>query len=166
LRVRVTILDEQKLESTSNVKVRDRKVAATIVRSKTREVLKQKFGEQAKKLIKQDYAVKGSNAINKFDVVVTNSKPYFAAHGISFEVDIPDTLKDALLWRLSDVKSYQPNFPLAILVLPPKLEQNNYQQMEHVYNQTIKTYKELGADIVQENDIELWILQHISKVIV
>lgn len=159
-------LHEQKLEPAPKFKVRDRKAAARIVRSQTREALKQKFGNKTKELIKQDYPVKGNSTNNKFDVVVANTEPYFAAHGISFEVDIPDTLKDAVLWRISDVKSYQPYFPIAILVLPPKLEQSNYKQIEYAYNKTLNTYKELGADIIQENDIESWVLQHISKLIV
>lgn len=58
------------------------------------------------------------------------------------------------------------NKVLFILVLPPKLEHSNYQQIEYTYNKTIKTYRDLGADIVQENDVELWVLQHISKIIV
>lgn len=161
-----TYLHEQKPELTTKLKVRDRKVAARIVRSKTREALKQKFGDKTKEFIKQDYSIKGSSTNNKFDIVVANGKPYFAAHGISFEVDISDMLKDAVLWRISDVKSYQPNFPVAILVLPPKLEHHNYQQIEYTYSKTIKTYKELGADIVQENEIEPWVLQHISNIIV
>lgn len=49
-------------------------------------------------------------------------------------------------------------FNKAILVLPPKLEHHHYQQIEHTYSKTIKTYKELGADIVQENEIESWVL--------
>ncbi|BAZ11036.1 hypothetical protein NIES4071_28600 [Calothrix sp. NIES-4071] len=161
-----TYLHEQKPELTPKVKMRDRKAAARIVRSKTRETLKQKFGDRTKELVKQDYFIKGNSTNNKFDVVVANGQPYFAAHGISFEVDIPDTLKDAVLWRISDVKSYQPYFPVAILVLPPKLEQSNYNQIELAYNKTLNTYKELGADIIQENDIESWVLQHISKLIV
>ncbi|RUS99249.1 hypothetical protein DSM106972_079510 [Dulcicalothrix desertica PCC 7102] len=159
-------LHEQKLEPAPKFKMRDRKAAAKIIRSKTREALKQKFGDKTKELIKQDYPVKGNSTNNKFDVVVANTEPYFAAHAISFEVDIPDTLKDAILWRISDVKSYQPYFPIAILVLPPKLEQSNYKQIEYAYNKTLNTYNKLGADILQENDIESWVLQHISKLIV
>lgn len=75
-------LHSKKTELTPKVKIRDRKAAARIVRFKTRETLKQKFGDKTKEFIKQDYLIKGSSTNNKFDVVVTNGRPYFAAHGI------------------------------------------------------------------------------------
>ncbi|WP_375494360.1 DUF3037 domain-containing protein [uncultured Nostoc sp.] len=158
-----TYLREQPPELGPKVKVRDRQAAAKIVRSKTREVLKREFGDKAKELLKPDYEIPGTSTNNKFDVVVANGRPYFAAHGMSFEVDIPDTLKDAVLWRVSDVKSCHPKFPLAIFVLPPKLEQHHYQQIEDTYQKTIKTYKEMGADIVQENDVEPWVMCQIAN---
>ncbi len=146
-------------------KTRDRQAAATLVRSKTREVLKKQFGDKAKDLLKSDYEIPGSSTNNKFDVVVANGKPYFAAHGISFEVLVPDYVKESVLWRISDVKRLKSDFALAIVALPPKEETSNYQQHENAYRQIIKTYKELGADVVDENEIEPWVsfqLKHIT----
>lgn len=159
-----TYLREQNPELEPKVRVRDRQAAAKIVRSKTREVLKREFGDKAKELLRKDYEIHGSKTNNKFDVVVANGRPYFAAHGLSFEVDIPDTLKDAVLWRISDIKSCQPNFPLAIFVLPPKVGQHHYKQIEYTYQKTISTYKAMGADIVQENDVEPWVKYQITNV--
>ncbi|BAY67129.1 hypothetical protein NIES22_72920 (plasmid) [Calothrix brevissima NIES-22] len=159
-----TYLREQNLELEPKVKVRDRQAAAKIVRSKTRDVLKREFGDQAKELLRKDYEIAGTKTNNKFDVVVANGRPYFAAHGLSFEVDIPDTLKDAVLWRISDIKSCLPNFPLAIFVLPPKLGQHHYKQIEDTYQKTITTYKAMGADIVQENDVEPWVTNQLANV--
>lgn len=158
-----TYLREQDLELIPKVKVRDRQAAAKIIRRKTREVLMQKFGERTGEFLKKDYGVKGISTNNKFDVVVANGRPYFAAHGISFEVDIPDTLKDAVSWKISDVKKHLPSFPLAILMLPPKSEQNNYNQIEKRYKQTMEAYKILGAEIIQEDSVERWVLEQINN---
>jgi hypothetical protein len=122
-------LSELVSESTPGFKMLDRQASAKIIKSKTREVLKQIFGEQAQDLMKSDYEIPGKLENNKFDVVVPNGRPYYAADGISFEVDVPDRLQDALPWRISDVKSSETNLPIAIVVLPPKVEQHNYQQI-------------------------------------
>lgn len=160
-----TYLREQKPELEPKIRVRDRQAAAKIVRSKTREVLKREFGDKARELLRKDYEIPGTKTSNKFDVVIANGRPYFAAHGLSFEVDIPDTLTDAVLWRISDVKSCLPNFPLAIFVLPPKSCQQHYKQIESTYQKTIKTYKEMGAEIVKENDVEPWVKYQIANVL-
>ncbi|MDJ0621100.1 MAG: DUF3037 domain-containing protein [Calothrix sp. MO_192.B10] len=158
-----TYLHEKNSALESKIKVRDRQATARIIKSKTLSALKREFGDHARELLKVNYEIPGSSTSNKFDVVVANGKPYFAAHGISFEVDIPDTLKDAVMWRISDVKSLQPNFPLAIFVLPPKLEQDHYQQIKSTYQKTINTYQEMGADIVQEYEVEPWLLSQIKS---
>ncbi|MBD2691948.1 DUF3037 domain-containing protein [Anabaena catenula] len=159
-----TYLREPQLESNLKFKPRDRKAAAKIVRSKTREVLIQEFGDVAKELLRNDYELPGKHKNNKFDIVVANGKPYFAAHGISFEVDVPDRLTDAVFWRILDVKSNHPNFPLAIVVLPPKVEQHNYHEIENAYRKNIATYEEVGADILQENAVERWVSKQIVDV--
>jgi hypothetical protein len=133
--------------------MRDRQAAAKIIKSKTREVLKQRFGEQAKDLMKSDHEISSKLENNKFDVVVTNGRPYSAAHAISSEVDVPDRLQDGPSWRITDVKSRKTNFPIAIVLLPPKVEQYNYQQIKKAYQKNIDTYQELGADILQENQV-------------
>ncbi len=146
-------LSELVSESTAGFKMRDRQAASKIIKSKTREVLKQRFGEQAKDLMKSDYEISGQLENNKFDVVVANGRPYCATHGISFEVDVPNRLQDAPSWQISDVKSSETNVPIAIVVLPPKVEQHNYQQIEKSYQKNIDTYQELRADILQENQV-------------
>ncbi len=60
--------------------------------------------------------------------VVANGQPYFAAHGISFEVQIPESLQDSLSWMISDVKESDSTFPIAIIALPPKQEWPDYYQ--------------------------------------
>ncbi|AFZ24814.1 hypothetical protein Cylst_2608 [Cylindrospermum stagnale PCC 7417] len=69
-----------------------------------------------------------------------------------------------MFWRILDVKNNQPNFPLAIVVLPPKVEQDNYQQIEKAYQKNIATYQEKGADIVKENEVESWVSKQIINV--
>ncbi|MBD2567468.1 DUF3037 domain-containing protein [Anabaena lutea] len=156
-----TYLREPQLESNLKFKARDRQASARLIKSKTREILKQKFGDKSRDLLKH-HEICGKHTNNKFDVVVANGKPYFAAHGISFEVDVPDSLKGEVCWRISDVKNSKPNFPIAIFVLPPKVEQHNYQQIQKAYQKNIATYQELGADILQENDVKPWVNKQIE----
>ena len=48
-------------------------------------------------MLTNDFPVKGSHKEHKFDAVFANGQPYFAAHGISFDVHIPESLQDSIL---------------------------------------------------------------------
>lgn len=150
--------------TTQKPKGRDRQAAARVAISAIRKVIKRHLPEQAKDLLKTNYQIRGSKTQHEFDVVVSNGKPYFAAHGISFEVQVPQTLQDSVYWRISDVKKYDPNFPLAIIVLPPRPDDSAHQQLEHIYEQNTTTYRELGASVIVENEIEPWVSEKLVNI--
>lgn len=153
------------IEATSQkLKLRDRQDAARITTSKIRNVLQQQFKEEAKELLKIGYTLHGSHDEHKFDAVVANGKPYLAAHGISFEVQIQDNLQKLLSYMILDVKNKQPKLPIVIVALPPKKEISNYQETQKIYEQATSTYSELGAQVIEENEVESWVSENLKDV--
>jgi len=113
-----TYLHEQISNIERKIKNRDRHFASQMLKSKTRQLIIEKFPGTAKYWLKNNYELLGNTLNNKFDVVVGNGKPYFAAHSISFEVNVNDTLTEAISWRILNVKNHQRDLPLGIFVLP------------------------------------------------
>ena len=142
---------------------RDREAAARLTTAKFRKVFKQYVKNDPKELLKTSYSVQGSHMEHKFDAVVANGRPYLAAHGVSFEVKIPEHLQNSLSWMITDVKRFQPDFPIAIVALQPKKDVDNYQKLEQTYQQATSTYSELGAKILAEDDVENWVLERLEK---
>jgi hypothetical protein len=145
---------------------RNRQDAARITTSIIRKTLISYDDKPAfKEMLKNDFPVKGSHKEHKFDAVVANGQPYFAAHGISFEVHIPESLQDSISWMISDVKESDPKLPIGIVALPPKQEWQDYEKLNKVYQTTISTYRSLGAEVLQENEVQPWASQTIDKLV-
>jgi hypothetical protein len=148
------------------VKLRDRQAAGQIATSHIKKLLKQRYGdERAKELLRTDYALMGGSKMeHKFDVTVANGHPFFAAHGISFEIQTPEQTVGSLAFMIIDVKASQPNFPLAVVALPPKPESAERERLEAIYQQTIITYEKYGASVLQEDQVESWVSENLKKV--
>lgn len=145
---------------------RNRQDAARITTSIIRTTLISYDDKPAlKEMLKNDFPVKGSHKKNKFDAVVANGQPYLVAHGISFEVYPPETLQDSISWMILDVKESDPKLPIGIVALPPKQEWQDYEKLNKVYQTTISTYKSLGAEVLQENEVQPWASQTIDKLV-
>ena len=145
---------------------RNRQDAARITTSIIRKTLISYDDKPAlKEMLKNDFPVKGSHKQHKFDAVVANGKPYFAAHGISFEVHIPESLPDSISWMISDVKESDPKLPIGIVALPPKQEWQDYEKLNKVYQTTISTYRSLGAEVLQENEVQPWASYTLDKLV-
>jgi hypothetical protein len=145
---------------------RNRQDAAKITTSIIRKTLISYDDKPAlKEMLKNDFSVKGSHKEHKFDAVVANGQPYFAAHGISFEVHIPESLQDSISWMILDVKESDPKLPIGIVALPPKQEWQDYEKLNKVYQTTISTYRSLGAEVLQENEVQPWASQTIDKLV-
>jgi Protein of unknown function (DUF3037) len=146
-------------------KLRDRQAAARAATSHVRKIVKQHFGdEKAKELIRIDYELKGGRKEHKFDVTVANGRPFLAAHGISFEIQTPESLVDSLAFMILDVKASNQEFPIGIVVLPPKQASQDYKRLNNVYQKTTRTYQELGAKVLQENEVESWVSERLVNV--
>ena len=145
---------------------RNRQDAARITTSIIRKTLISYDDKPAlKEMLKNDFPVKGSHKEHKFDAVVANGQPYFAAHGISFEVHIPESLQDSISWMISDVKESNPKLPIGIVALPPKQEWQDYEKLNKVYKTTISTYRSLGAEVLQENEVQSWASYTLDKLV-
>ena len=141
---------------------RDRQAAVKVVRSKVRKVLDE-FGKEAKEYYKKDHPLRGKLGENKFDVAVANGKVFFAAQSISFEVQTSEQTIASTSWIVSDVKQIQPNTSLGVVILPPKQESPHFERMQKVYQNAKKKFVFLGAEIVEEKDVESWAYDRLGK---
>lgn len=146
-------------------KPRDRQFVARLATSHVRNLLKQQFGTGGvKELLRKNYELSGHHKNHKFDVTVANGKPFFAAHGISFEVQTSEAVMDSLAWMIVDVKESMPEFPLAVVALPPRPEVPDHQRLMKLYDSTTDTYQELGAKVLDEAGVDSWVSQQIEQI--
>jgi Protein of unknown function (DUF3037) len=152
------LLDPEKKQ-----KLRDRAMAARITVSMVKEVLGKRLGEeQAKRYIKKDISLKGTHKQHKFDVAVANGRPYLAAHGLSFEVHAPESVQGAVAWMIGEVKEVAPKLPLAIVALPPVQGSFEYKKLLANYENMTSTYQDMGAQVINENQVEQWLSEQIE----
>lgn len=138
---------------------RDRRAAAGIAARQIRAALTERVGEEAEDLLKKEYTLEGAMQGHTFDAVVANGAPYFAAHGVSFELPEARRLRtyvDALAWAITDVRAVDRTLPLAIVALPPKEDVEEHGRLVDLYHHTVKVYTGLGAEVLTERDIERW----------
>jgi hypothetical protein len=132
----------------------DRQAAAKITTSSVRDVFTTKFGKaKAKQFVKAGVSLKGSHKEHQFDVAVANGRPYLAAHGISFEVHTPESIQ-AYAWMIIEVKQVEPTLPLVIVTLPPNQNTPDYRALLASHGKMTATYKDLGAIVIDENQVE------------
>jgi Protein of unknown function (DUF3037) len=134
---------------------RDRQAAAKVAQNIVRTALAN-LGKEAEEYFKKNYELKGQLGNNKFDVAVANGKPFLAVQGISFEVQTTEQVISSTSWILSDVKKLQPNTPLGVIMLPPKEESWYFEQVKKIYEDSKKRFHCLGAEIIEEDDLESW----------
>lgn len=156
------------LEAASKkAKLRDRQAAAQVATSQIRRVLKQRYGDdRARELLRTDYPLQGGHMSHTFDVTVANGHPFFAAHGISFEVQTQEQTISSLAFMIIDIKESNPELPLAVIALPPKEESPDHDRLEKIYRQTKITYGQLGAKVLQEDQLESWASDCLERVTV
>lgn len=142
---------------------RDRQAAAKFATRKVREVLTERLGEKAKKLVKPNYSISGHYTQHKFDVAISNGKPYFAAQGISFEVKVSENIRNSISFMITNIKKDYKNLSLAIVAFPPKPEQNNYKKQKELYENTMSMYEKLGAYVLEEKNFYGWMYQEIPN---
>ena len=150
------LIDKPKVKNNG----RDRQYAARITTSKIRQAFNEYFRENNKKwkdYLKHDLV--GQKGKQEFDVVVANGTPYLAAHGISFEVQVNQLLVDSLYWRVGDIKEQMPDFPIAIIALPPKhdsSDRHDRHRLENLYKQSTKTFSGMDTQVLDETTVEPW----------
>ncbi|CAD5925715.1 hypothetical protein PCC9214_00954 [Planktothrix tepida] len=149
-------------------KLRDRQQAARVATSSVKEAFKNWLGqenqEQFKTLIKQKYELYGKREKFKFDVAVANGNPYLLAQGLSFEINPPENSLQALSWSIENVKKCNQDLPIAVITLPPKEDSPDYLERQNIYEQSTANYLDLGADVLQEDQVPDWIEQKLNPI--
>ncbi|NJN21927.1 MAG: DUF3037 domain-containing protein [Leptolyngbya sp. RL_3_1] len=159
-----TMVQTYLLETNQRPKPRDRQFAARLATTHVRNLLKQQFGKDAvKELLRTNYELSGHHKNHKFDVTVANGKPFFAAHGISFEVQTSEAVMDSLAWMIVDVKESMPELPLAVVALPPRPDVSDHRRLMKLYDSTTETYQDLGAKVLDETGMDTWVSQQIEQ---
>jgi len=148
---------------------RDRRAAIHLAKSKIRQVLLAHLEDEmgADHFLKSASSLDGKHQPHTFDTVVANGVPYLAANGISFELPEARKLKthiDAFAWSIRDVHDRDPAFPIGVVTLPPKPDNEEHARLQELYEQTVTVYTDLGAEILNENNIEMWAQKVINKI--
>jgi hypothetical protein len=142
--------------------LRDRQAAAKITKVIVRAALKRRFKPgDVRTLLNQYNMLPGRRESHQFDATVMNGRPYFAVHGVSFEIRPPKTTTESVSWMISDVRDTNTDVPLAVLALPPKPKTFEYNELLKLYEQKTGLYRELGATVLGEQDLEAWTDQQI-----
>ena len=150
------LVDKPKVKSNG----RDRQYAARITTSKIKQAFNEYFVETDKKW--KDYFkhdLSGQKGKHEFDVVVANGKPHLAAHGISFEVQVNQLLIESVYWRVDDIKEQMPDFPIAVIALPPKHDSSDRQdrkRLENLYQKSTEILRGMNTQVLDESEVELW----------
>ncbi|MDZ4689067.1 MAG: DUF3037 domain-containing protein [Planctomycetaceae bacterium] len=124
-----------------------------VVKSRVREKLRNRFGVAGSALVREhDYPFAGRRMQHQFDVAVGNGRPIFAAQALSFQ--IPETRKldkevSAAAWIVQDVKQAFPDFPIGVIVSPPR-------QANARFNDAVAAFQYLNAEVVQEGALDAW----------
>lgn len=139
-------------------KVRGRQEAISLAKKTFTEVITRKLGRaEVSHLLHSKHKIQGHHLPNTVDISVVNGRPHFAAQAISFEVRTTEQLINSIGFLVRDIKESLPNFPLAIMTLPPKEDQADYQSKFREYTKVSILYRDLGATILEENALSDWV---------
>jgi Protein of unknown function (DUF3037) len=137
---------------------RERSSAASIAKASIRDALRERIGrENAESYLKAPFAVPGRYKPHVFDGVVMNGRAYGAMQGLSFELPEARELEltsDALAWAVEDVHKEDEDILIGIFVLPPKPDSR--ERIRSLYDQSVKAYRDLGAEIVTDQTMNDW----------
>jgi len=60
------------------------------------------------------------------------------------------------------VHAYDATFPIGIVTLPPKPQSG--RKARDLFNQSLKMYRELGADVLNEGNVDGWARRAVERV--
>lgn len=135
---------------------RDKRSAVAIAAQSIETALKSHLPQQdVKSLIKRDEPVSGTVMPQEFDVVAKNGRVYFAAQGLSFQIQdkkhLPDQIR-LLTLAISDVHKHQKDLPVGVVVLPPLRDDEAFD----FYEKAEKRLISVGASVISEDDALTW----------
>jgi hypothetical protein len=131
---------------------RNRQQAVALTKQSLAAALESAIGKAAKKLLKPHFQTTGRLDKHEYDLAVVNGQPFLAVNSLSFETPEEKEITkvvQATAWTIDDVKQRDPDFPLAVVALPPR------RPLE-VYDRAVNTFTKLGAEVVHENELASW----------
>ena len=145
--------------------LRDRQEAAKLTRSSIRKVLIETFKIEnlPKNLLSPNNCLVGQQQQHFFDATLINGNPYLAAHGISYEVNSPESTTDAVAWMITDVRAAQLTIPIGILMLPPQPTTFEANRLYKLYEQKKAIYERMGAVVLGETEIQEWATEQLKE---
>ena len=145
--------------------LRDRQEAAKLTRSSIRKVLIEifKIEHSSKNLLSPSNYLVGQQQQHFFDATLINGSPYLAAHGISYEVNSPESTTDAVAWMITDVRAAQLTIPIGILMLPPQPTTFEANRLYKLYEQKKAIYERMGAVVLGETEIQEWATEQLKE---
>ncbi len=146
---------------------RDRQQAAKIAGDQVTEGVARRLGiEAAKRLVDRRYRVAGKYRERKLDVAVHNGTVYFGAHALSFELQDMKELGeqiDLTARALSDLRTANPDLPLAVAALPPRAGMPESKRLRDVFQQARREFGDMHVALMTEDEIDHWAADQASK---
>ena len=154
---------------------RDHRYARQYLRRGVREALEQRVDQEKLTNVAPDRVegllagreVRGNHQAHRFDVVIANGAIYGAGSGLSFEAREPkrslQLAADAMAWSIDDVRQRDSKIPLAVVLLPP-IASVAGDDVTRIYDQSMRIYRELRADVVAPNQVKVWAERVVSKI--
>lgn len=138
----------------------DRRTVAQVARSYIRTSVTKLVGSRSEALVRTNYKLKGKLIPHKFDTVVQNGRPYFAAHALSFqslELRSVSTQADAIAWMIRDVRDTPDgdDLPIAVVVLAPDPSDSNADRMD-LFSESRRVVLGLGAEMLAPDEVQQW----------
>ena len=81
---------------------------------------------------------------------------------MSFEINPQKKSLQALCWSIENVKKCNPDLPIAVITLPPKEDSPDYSERQKIYEQSTANYLDLGADVLQKDQVPDWVEQKLN----
>jgi hypothetical protein len=102
--------------------------------------------------VQQHYSLPGRLDKHECDLAVVNGKPLVAINSLSYEIpQTKDFIKaiHAATWTVDDIKQKDPDFPIVVVMLPPK-------RKSVLYDDTVRVFRELRAEVIAEDELQAW----------
>lgn len=147
---------------------RNRQQAAVDARVSIRNVLQRamKSDKATEKYLGADKQLQGRFDKHRFDAVVQNGIPYFAAQALSFEIPDPSHLTriiNATAFQIEDVRKLMPDLPIAIAALPPLQGQKEFGAATDMYDRARRIFEGVKATVLLPSTVGEWASPFVNK---
>jgi hypothetical protein len=138
---------------------RDHQYARSIAVSRVRRAVHALVGDMAELLTRRRFPLEGEKSQHTFAVAVANGVPYLAAQAVSLERAASTqliTALDAIAWSVADTHAQHAALPIGVLMLAPRSTSPAFANLDRVYRERASLYTALGAEVLQEDQVEDW----------